>query len=420
VSSASGSEGYSPYFFLSYARTPWNDPGGPNPDYWARRFYRELCNEILQHTSLPHGFRPGFMDVDLEAGVEWDQRLARELATCRVFVPLYSRRYFQSVQCGKEWAAFDLRRRSYMNGRNDLLEVIVPAYWVPVPDYEIPDIAKPIQYTHPDLGPYYQEHGLYAMMKIRRFRDHYKMAVYALARRIIDVAERVRLPHGEPVDYSAIKSAFTRDPERRFQITVVAGTVDTLPQGRAADCYGPTVMDWNPYHPESSRPLVEFAAEIVRELDFEPEIGSWTDHRQELAENRAPSCPGLVLLDPWALLDARYEELLYGLNWANNPWIGVIVPWSRTDPQIAERATVLRERLREVLPSKIAHARPSVRRAVDGVPTIGDFEMALRPLLQTLANSYLRNVQAVPPHTPGNGFRRLWGKDDPPKREGPR
>jgi hypothetical protein len=386
---------------------------------WARRFYAELCNEILQHTSLPHGVHPGFMDADMQTGVEWDQRLARELATCRVFVPLYSRRYFHSVQCGKEWAAFELRRRAYMNGRNDLLDVIVPAYWSPVPEYEIPDIAKPIQYADPSMGPHYVEHGLYTMMKIRRFRDHYKMAVYHLARRIIEVAERVRLPPGSPVDYSSIKSAFTRDPERRFQITIIAGAAHELPQGRAADYYGSTARDWNPYHPRSSRPIAEVAAEIISELDFEPEIGSGLDHRRELVDNRAPTCPGLVLLDPWTLLDPRYEELLRGLNRANNPWIGVIVPWSRDDPQIAEHTPVLLKRLRDLLSSKVSQGRPSVRKAVYGVPTIEEFELNLRPLLQTLANTYLRNVQAVPPQGSGHGLPRLWRPDDPPERERP-
>jgi hypothetical protein len=39
-------------------------------------------------------------------GHEWPWRLSNALATCSVFVPLYSRRYFKSEHCGKEWFAF--------------------------------------------------------------------------------------------------------------------------------------------------------------------------------------------------------------------------------------------------------------------------------------------------------------------------
>ena len=419
VSGASESGEYLPYFFLSYARTPRNDPNGPNPDIWVQRLYNDLSNEILQHTSLPHGVQPGFMDVDLQAGVEWERRLATELAMCRVFVPLYSRRYFHSVQCGKEWAAFDLRRRRHANGRRDLPEVIVPAYWVPVPEYEMPVMAKTIQFTDPALGPHYVRRGLYEMMKIGRFRDHYKSAVFALARRIIEVAEGVRLPAGEPADYASIRSAFTRDPERRFQVTIVAATKESLRGGRVEDYYGSEVVDWNPYHPHSFRPLTDVVTNIIRELDFEPKIGPFEDHYQALVSNRTPACPGLVLLDPWALTDRRNRELLRELDQANNPWIGVIIPWNGTDGQISERSADLRETLQAVLPFKIAQARLEARRAMQGLPTAEEFESTLRPLLQRLASSYLRNAQAFPPKTPGSARPRLWGpQDDRPEQEG--
>jgi hypothetical protein len=231
VGTTSGAGEYSPYFFLSYARTPHNDQG-KNLNIWVERFYHDLCDEILQQTRLPHGVAPGFMDVDIRTGVEWDRRLARELASCRVFVPLYSRWYFRSVQCGKEWAAFELRRQRYME-RHSPPEVIVPARWLPVPQDALPDSITSIQFTHADLRAQYLAQGLYGLMKLRQYRDHYLRAVQALAVRIIEVAEGIRLPAGEPCDYGAIRSAFTGDPERRFQITVVAATRDTLPARHA-------------------------------------------------------------------------------------------------------------------------------------------------------------------------------------------
>lgn len=360
------------------------------------------------------------MDIDLRTGVEWDKRLARELATCRVFVPLYSRRYFHSVQCGKEWAAFDLRRRLYMDGDRNLPEVIVPVYWVPVPEYELPEMVRSIQFIHPDLGEHYKRHGLYELIKLRRFRDHYRYAVHALAQRIIEVAETVQLPPGEPCDYGSIKSAFTRDPERRFQITVVAATSDTLPEGRSAQYYGATPADWAPYAPETPRPLAELATDIVRELGFEPEIGTFHDHHDELVSLRSPTCPGVVLLDPWAVTDPRYRPLLRAFDQTANPWIGLAIPWSRADAQIIERTTRLRQELHAVLPDKTAPGRPTTRKAVHGLASFEEFEPTLRELIQRLAATYLRNVQTFPPQVPGTQRPRLWTpqNDDPPLQGG--
>ncbi|MEO3808659.1 TIR-like protein FxsC [Sphaerisporangium sp. B11E5] len=412
----SGGEEHAPYFFLSYARTPRN--GRQKPNTWMQRFYDHLYAEVLERTFLPHGVPAGFMDVDLQTGVEWDRRLAKELATCRVFVPMYSRRYFHSVQCGKEWAAFDLRRRRHREDKGDVPEVIVPALWVPVPDYELPEMARSIQFAHADLSGHYLDKGLYDLMKIRQYRDHYWRAVRALAVRIIEVAESVKLPETEPCDYKSIRSAFTGDPGRKFTITVVAASSSTLPHGRSARFYGPAATDWNPYHPQG-RPIAQIAADIVQDLDFEPEIGSWNDHGEELLSRRSPSSPGLILLDPWAVVDPRYEDLLRELDQVHNPWVGLVLPWNSADPQITEHTVVLREHLHALLPAKLAQGRPATRNAALGVASLEEFRSALRPVVQELGSSYLRNVQAFPPQVPGT--ERPWQRpsmDHPPGQEG--
>ena len=98
-----------PYFFLSYARTPKRDPSDrDDPDRWVYKLYKDLCAEILQMTDA----RPeeaGFMDRENRIGAQWSPELTSALARCRVFVPLYSRRYFESDNCGREWFAFARR-----------------------------------------------------------------------------------------------------------------------------------------------------------------------------------------------------------------------------------------------------------------------------------------------------------------------
>ena len=102
-----------PYFFLSYARTPKRDPSDrDDPDRWVYKLYKDLCGAILQMTDA----RPeeaGFMDRDNKLGTEWSPELTAALAKCRVFVPLYSRRYFESDNCGREWFAFARRELTH-------------------------------------------------------------------------------------------------------------------------------------------------------------------------------------------------------------------------------------------------------------------------------------------------------------------
>src|SRR3984957_8900473 len=90
-----------PYFFLSYAHTPRLDASdSTDPDLWVEQLFKDLCRHIVQVTDLPRGSNPGFMDKNLHPGENRPESLIQALATCRVFVPLYSRRYFTSVDCG--------------------------------------------------------------------------------------------------------------------------------------------------------------------------------------------------------------------------------------------------------------------------------------------------------------------------------
>ncbi|MGW1355371.1 FxsC protein, partial [Streptomyces sp. NPDC002409] len=84
-----------PYFFLSYAHTPGYG-GGTDPDMWVERLFKDLCDHVLAMTDLPAGAPAGFMDREIRSGEGWSERLGEVLATCRVFVPLFSPRYFAS------------------------------------------------------------------------------------------------------------------------------------------------------------------------------------------------------------------------------------------------------------------------------------------------------------------------------------
>ena len=202
----SGRDG--PVFFLSYAHTPQRDPAdSADPDVWVAKLFSDLCEHIAQLTDV----RPseaGFMERSLKSGIEWPSQLKQALATCRVFVPLYSRRYFASEHCGREWFAFTRRELNKVT-REGQVEAVIPALWVPVRQEALPEAARAIQFDHREFGDdRYAEHGFFGIMKVSRFREDYELAVYELARRIIEVAERAPVEPGLEVDPGELPSAF--------------------------------------------------------------------------------------------------------------------------------------------------------------------------------------------------------------------
>jgi len=184
-----GLVGQMPYFFLSYARTPRRDLADrDDPDRWVYKLYQDLRAAILQMTSASPE-EAGFMDRENRLGVEWSPELTSALATCRVFVPLYSRRYFESENCGKEWFAF-ARRGVNQNARGlQAVNAIVPALWTKLDQDRLPSVAQSIQYHHADLGTRYSAEGFYGIMKLQQYRSDYQRSVHRLAQRIVDVAD---------------------------------------------------------------------------------------------------------------------------------------------------------------------------------------------------------------------------------------
>jgi FxsC-like protein len=411
-----------PYFFLSYAHTPKHDPDDPDdPDAWVGKLYTDLCRHIMQLTDLPHGARPGFMDRELRPGHIWPAALSSALATCRVFVPLYSHRYFESEQCGKEWFAFS-RRVLDAEARAVLrAEAIIPAIWVPVDVDRMPEAARNIQFGHHDLGDTYVAHGFYGIIKLSRYRGDYEEAVYELARRIIQVARKEPVPPGKLADYTALESAFRLAQEgnrgaRRLRLTVVAPTSSDLPPGRGDFHYGSNALDWNPYRPDSIRPLAEHASELVRNLGYQPDIGDLDSHSEALTGNGPPVAPGIVLVDAWATGQPDCAQTLRRFDSMNKPWIQIVVPWNRVDAETAGQEAGLRDNLEKSLRNKLAEGRATSIMAVRGVPCLEDFNTVLPALVRTAVRGYLKYAEAYPPAGPAMEKPRLLRPTINPER----
>ena len=137
-----------PYFFLSYARTPKRDPADrDDPDRWVYKLYKDLCAAILQMTDA----RPeeaGFMDRENKIGAQWSPELTAALARCRVFVPLYSRRYFESDNCGREWFAFARREITHKARGGQVVERHRACALDQARPERLPYVAQSVQFDH--------------------------------------------------------------------------------------------------------------------------------------------------------------------------------------------------------------------------------------------------------------------------------
>lgn len=383
-----------PYFFLSYAHTPSDGVDDSDPNLWVRRLYRDLCGHITNMTTVS-GDRAGFMDGSMRTGQDWPTSLAESLAACRVFVPLYSPRYFISPWCGKEWAVFSRRQALYQGEkRSGMPSAVVPALWSPVRDNQLPQQVRSVQYAHPELGQRYQMFGLYGLVKVRSFRADYERAVLHLARRIVEVGETVMVEPGDHRHLDAVDDAFA--PEiavpsptgRTLRITVAAGSLDRLPTGRSPVYYGATPLHWNPFHPESAQPLAAIAASIVEGLNYRVVVREFDD------KSEASDCPEVLLLDRWVLRDPKHRARLSELDAGHRPSTGLVIPWNSADPTDQAVHNDLAAHLDATLPRAAERERRGGRATALSVPDLRSFRALLPQVVEAAANSYLHSVGA--------------------------
>jgi hypothetical protein len=230
---ASDGERALPYFFLAYAHTPERP--------WVSRLYQELERQILEHTDWPTDRPAGFMDQSgIRLGDDWRETIAGALSTCRVFVPLYSRRYFTRPECGREWHAFTRRLGSQRALRGAAAAPIVPALWTPVTDEHVPTVAQKIQVDFRSVHHAYADEGLYTLIKNSAYRPTYLRVVRHLAMQIIAAAEQVPLSPCPPTDLDLAVDAFSSGTEvseqvpanRRLTIMLAAPVSGRTPEGR--------------------------------------------------------------------------------------------------------------------------------------------------------------------------------------------
>jgi FxsC-like protein len=390
-----------PYFFLSYAHKSCGDARDEGEaGYWIGEFFRDLCRSVEQQAGLLKGASPGFMDSERRPGNEWPIEVVQALSTCRVFVPLYSSRYFADEYCGKEWNYF-----THRTAAPRLQEAaVVPGIWDPIGLGKLPQVARAPLREYRGSDPY-ETHGLYGIMKVSRYRTEYIRAVTDLAGRMVEAAERHPVKHGVKVDPGALESAFGHDEAaqggaegKRIRITVVAPRLGELPDSRAESFYyGPSPLDWKPFLPESDRPIADVAAEVARSLTYRAEVGDLSEHGAALLSGDTRSGPQILVIDPWALEVPDSQQLLQRLNSGHMPWMQTMIVWNAADEESRKAEGKLRASLEATLRRKLDEATSTSLMAARRVPALEDFDAVLRQLIARVANKYLGHATAHPP-----------------------
>lgn len=403
-----------PYFFLSYARTPKRDPADKeDPDRWVYKLYKDLCAVILQLTEVDAG-EAGFMDRENRLGTEWSPELVNALQRCRVFVPLYSRRYFESKYCGKEWFAF-ARREITSRARGDVAaSAIVPALWTRMDPSRIPRIAQSVQFDDGTLGERYCTEGFYGIMKLQNYRSDYQRAVHKLAQRIVDIGDAITVHDDDETaasslrvpDFESLPSAFgpdsvTRTTDGELQISVLAHDVSTLPPGRASDYYGETPYTWSPYQPDYPQPVADYAANLATKcLDCKPTVAPFAGSGPRAGDNGQLPPPSLCLVDAWVTQSDAHRDLLSRLNQIEESWVSVLIPWNSKDEGMSTAEEDLRRQLYALLGRKLDSVPRRCAMAANGIPTLEDFGEVLPEMTMTMFKRFRKGAPAHPPAGP--------------------
>ncbi|MFD7706179.1 TIR-like protein FxsC [Streptomyces sp. NPDC059785] len=406
--------GGNPYFFLSYAHTPKHDSGDTDPDAWVKKLYDGLCQHILQMTDLPRGTKAGFLDQGMAVGTRWTDELSDNLARCKVFVPLYSPRYFISEQCGREWWAFSQRQiNQRVRSATSWSSAIIPALWVPVEPVQMPQVAAELQFNHADFGRDYADEGFYGLTKLRYLQDEYERAVYRLAQRIVRVAKETELDEGQVYkDYESLPSAFgssVHPPE--FYISVLACTRSSLPQGCKPHYYGDVPRDWNPYYPESAQPLGDHAADLVRAMDYKVKVGNFAYDADRILRPGPPESPGLLLLDRWVLGSSQGRDFMDRLTGDKRPWISVMMPPNNDDSLAVDKEKRLKSLTDRILAARMVEGAGH-RSPQGGLRTLDSFGSELHEAVQQAVSYYEEHARTYPPKGPPTRPPRLRGPSD--------
>ncbi|WP_204044592.1 TIR-like protein FxsC [Acrocarpospora phusangensis] len=201
-----------PYFFITYPN-PGQFPGLEVRQHLDDVFSR-LCEHLMNMTSFPKGQKdpPGYIDkISIPSGHDWWKNILSKLARCRILLPLYSERYFTSTTCGKEWHAFSIRQRLHEKATGGTPHAILPILWTPMAPEDMPRVAQEIQSHTLGMPALYHSEGLYGLAVNRAYRDEYELALWGIAKTIVNKARSTQLRACDPEIFQDLENIFDEE-----------------------------------------------------------------------------------------------------------------------------------------------------------------------------------------------------------------
>ena len=386
-----------PFFFFSYARRD-------RVDDLLIEFYDDLRNELATRmgTELTE---TGYLDIRTTPGAPWASRIADELNTCQVFVPVYSPSYFQSDNCGREWHAFSERLRRNSNGPPATTR-IVPVWWVP-PTTPLPHAVQALEDTRDHFGAEYRDFGLRFLKQLKENDGKYKDFLVRFTQMLMAAAVGPGpLPPGRAADLvggpSAFASAVTpvgaaampaAGGPRRVHFVIVAANQHEMRQHRASvDYYGGDGEEWCPYFPDYTDPIALHAQGVAQSQRLIFSLVR-TDALVELLDRARDRHEVVVLIvDSWATQVQAYQSLLAEYDRRRPGTAAVLVPWNAADAETASRRDELRGSLWDLL-GNCALGDTLVFR--EDIGTMEQFEAALGDVIVEIRSRIITREQVV-------------------------
>ncbi|MEV6400986.1 FxsC protein [Streptomyces sp. NPDC051907] len=375
-----------PLFFLSYARIPGGRRTGDNPDKLVFDFYEELRHRVAAYAGVTTA-AAGFVE---QPGAPADESV-RALSHCRVFVPLYTKRYFTDPLCGRQWTAVTQR------GAPGAAPRIVPVLWTPYPAASVPAAVHETPAVPEGAGDAEETYAAMGLHQLLDLEEGQALQVTDwLARRIAALAPLGSCMQGslDSETLARLPDAFAETPPSPpLRVTVLAPSEEDLPIGREASRYGPQPLHWRPFGPVAGGPVAEQVAELARNQGFDLEILSIDKTLVELRGGDTPPGPWILVVDPWALQNPDVARQARAFDEAHRPWTAVLTAMAEDDPQNKEHFERLSGLVEATFPRFLREGRMGQQFAVRGLATADSFALWFGELAESAYMRYLRYIQ---------------------------
>lgn len=346
------------WFFFSYAHADQDD--------FLNTFYNNLAKEVRGLTGAKEP-ESGFIDRNgIEHGADWDKTLEKALQSCRVFVPIYTPSYFNSVYCGKEFNVFRdrLHKQLKQQGSDASDPLILPVLWNQESNVleKIPAAIDKIQYKHGDYPKEYLTEGVLQMVRLgvapnSSFYNQYWDFVRKFANTIYTAAKKFPLPPAPSLTSLAnVKSLFspvtgTTSGEagpRYVQFIFVAGNQTELQRAQRSELkfYGPQGgADWQPYldtYKGNARALAIEAVEAIKDMHYEEVVLSpGTKIVEQIQQAESQSKIVVVMVDTWTLRLQSYHQMIAPLDNYSSVNCITLILWNDEDQEAGTYKTTL-------------------------------------------------------------------------------